>query len=98
MVKPKLTLCSDKVIVWNLMLMVVLWSVASLDYYLISFMLKYVPGNIFINATVSTLSEVVGTMICGFVYIWLGPKPTFGISLSIAAVGGFLIAVMPNAN
>lgn len=97
-VKPKVTLCSDKVILWNLMLMIVLWSVASLDYYLISFMLKYVPGNVYINASVSTISEIVGTMISGFVYKVLGPKMAFGISFSISALGGFLIALMPNVN
>lgn len=78
--------------------MMVLWSVTSLDYYLISFLLKYVPGNIYINTTVSTTSEIVATMLAGYVYALFGAKIAFGSSFIVSAVGGFLIALTSAEN
>lgn len=76
--------------------MVVLWSVSSLDYYLISFFLKYIPGSIYVNATVSTLAEIVANMTSGAVYKFFGAKTAFVLCFTISAVGGFLIALMPS--
>ena len=68
----RVTFCSNKIILLNLFIMMCLWSVSSLDYYIISFFLKYVPGNIYVNATASTLSEIVATITAGFVYELFG--------------------------
>ena len=76
----------------------VLWSVASFDYYLISFFMKYIPGSIFVNATVSTVAEIVANMSSGFFYNFFGPKKAFVICFTISATGGFLITLMPNAS
>lgn len=74
-------------------MMIMLWSVSSLDYYLISFLLKYVPGNIFMNTVVSNSSEIVATILAGFVYEIFGSKIAFSISFSLSAIGGLLIAL-----
>ena len=56
----------------NLVLMVILWSVSSLDYYLITFFMKYIPGNLFVNTSVSTTSELIAYIFSGFVYNAVG--------------------------
>jgi MFS family permease len=80
------------------MLMIVLWSVSSLDYYLITFFMKYVPGDLYVNTSVSAISEIIAYIFSGFVYKAFGGKKAFIISYGIAAVGGFLIASMPNSS
>ena len=76
--------------------MIILWSISSFDYYLISFFMKYIPGNIFINASFSTIAEIVATMTSGFVYKFFGPKTAFVLCFTISAVGGILIAFIPS--
>jgi len=94
--KPeKITFCSNKVIFLNLVLMVILWSVSSLDYYLITFFMKYIPGNLYVNTSVSTISELVAYVFSGFVYNAVGGKKAFIISFALSALGGFLIAFIP---
>ena len=75
--------------------MVVLWSVTSLNYYLITYYMKYVPGNIYVNTTVSTVSELLGYGLSGIAILSFGGKASFTISFLISAVGGFLIAFVP---
>jgi OCT family organic cation transporter-like MFS transporter 3 len=91
----KITFCSNKIILFNLILMVILWSVSSLDYYLITFFMKYVPGNLYVNTTVSTISELIAYIFSGFVYNAFGGKKAFIISFALSATGGFLIAFVP---
>lgn len=94
--KPeKITFCSNKIILLNIILMVILWSVSSLDYYLITFFMKYIPGNLFVNTSVSTTSELIAYIFSGFVYNSVGGKKAFVISFAISALGGFLIAFAP---
>jgi hypothetical protein len=71
--------------------MVVLWIVSSVDYYLITFFLKYIPGNIYVNTSVASISELVAYTCSGLVFKFLGGKIAFLISFTIAALGGFLI-------
>jgi hypothetical protein len=79
-------------------MMIALWTVASLDYYLISFYLKYVPGNIFVNGIVSTSSEIVANFTAGIVFSYFGAKISFCSGCGISAIGGFLIAFTPAEN
>lgn len=75
--------------------MVILWSVTSLNYYLITYYMKYVPGNIYVNTTVSTISELLGYSVSGLAYKIIGGKAAFIVSFAISSVGGFLIAFVP---
>ena len=93
--KQKINFCSNKVILLNLIIMIILWSVTSLNYYLITYYMKYVPGNIFVNTTISTVSELIAYACSGLAYQALGGKTAFFFSFLISSVGGFLIAFIP---
>ena len=80
------------------MLMIALWSVSSLDYYLISFFMKYIPGDIYVNTTASSVSELIATVISGLIYNLFGAKTAFFLSFALSALGGFLIAFIPNTS
>lgn len=47
---------SDKMLVYNLFLMLLCWGSASFTFYLLNFFIKYMPGDIYINSIVSGLS------------------------------------------
>ena len=91
----KITLCSNRIIILNLGLMIVLWSVTSFDYYLMYFFIKSMPGNIYINASVSSIAQIVANMTAGAVYNFFGPKTAFVLCFIISGVGGILIAFIP---
>jgi hypothetical protein len=39
--------CTDKLMVNNAVIMVIIWTTCSFNYYLINFYLKYIPGDLF---------------------------------------------------
>jgi len=91
------TFCSDKVIFGNLCLMAVMWSVASMNYYVISFFLKYIPGNIYVNTSISSISEIVAYICSGFVLKIFGIKYSFLLSYVLAAIGGAFMVFFSTA-
>lgn len=68
-----------------------MWSSVSFCYYMIIFLLKYIPGNVYINSMSSALSEMVANIIAGFLYKYLRVKLSFIVCFSVALVGGALI-------
>ena len=61
----------------NLVAVIICFSVISFNYYLISFYLKYVGGNIFINSLASSVSETAGNFAAGFIQKAFGTKKGF---------------------
>ena len=59
------TALKDSTIFINFIVVLVCFSVVSFNYYMISFYLKYVGGNIFINTLSSTVSECIGNFAAG---------------------------------
>ena len=59
------TALKDPTIFINFIVVLVCFSVVSFNYYMISFYLKYVGGNIFINTLSSTVSECIGNFAAG---------------------------------
>lgn len=72
----------------NLIVMAVGWFASSFDYYMISFSLKYFPGNVFLNCAVSSLSEAVACVLAGAIYDRLGVRMAFVVTYAIAVLGG----------
>lgn len=52
----------------NLIVMSFGWLVSSFNYYMIAFLLKYFPGNFFINSVASSLSETAANILAGFIF------------------------------
>jgi hypothetical protein len=72
--------------VWNLIALMFVWINTVFPYYLITFEIKYLNGNIFYNTFLSSFSELLGAISAGLMFHFIGVKPTlvicFGISVS----------------
>lgn len=90
-VKPKIGLCSDKVIMWNLGILVIQWIASSFDYYMMTFFLKYVPGNIYVNTSINAMSSIAAYVGSAYLFKKLGGKISFLIAYAIAIAGGICI-------
>lgn len=91
--KPLSIIWNDKTILWNLILMNVLWIAASFCYFLISYELKYIKGDLFINGIVSALSECLAYTASGLMQLKLGIKKMFVLSFGLGALGMFLLII-----
>eukprot|EP00347_Sterkiella_histriomuscorum_P006274 403353395 len=79
---------SDPSILYNLILMIMNWCAASFTFYLLSFFIKYMPGDIFVNSIVSGL--------CCFSLLMEGPiqkKLSTKVGQSISFALGLIAAV-----
>jgi len=61
----------------NVLVLLVLWVVASSDYFLINFQMKYIEGDIYVNTIVSSVSEIIAYLVTGALYDTIGPKVSF---------------------
>ena len=73
--------------------MTVFWTSSSFNYYLITFFLKYIPGNIFVNTSLSAIAEISAYICSSFLMKAVGPKISFMCSFALGAVGGILLAL-----
>jgi len=89
--------CKDKAMLCNLILMTVFWTSSSFNYYIMTFYLKYIPGNIYVNTSLSCIAEVTAYIASGFVMNLFGVKLSFMISFVLAAVGGILLVIFFHA-
>ena len=71
----------------NLISMAIIWTCSSFCYYLISYQLKYLQGNIYINSLISSSSEIVAYLTSGIMISCLGMKKTLLFSYMIALAG-----------
>lgn len=77
----------DRVILVNLICMVMIWVSSSFCYYLISYQLKYIKGNIYINGIISAVSEIAAYLTSGLLAAKFGMKPTLILSYLIGMLG-----------
>ena len=76
----------------NLILMIWMWVASSFSFYLISFQIKYIKGDVFVNTIVSASTEILGFLVSGLIYQSLGGiRNTFALSYIIAIIGGVLL-------
>lgn len=71
----------------NLIAMILVWLSASFCFYLISYQLKYIKGDMFTNGIVSSVSEIMAVTSSGIVLSFLGYTRTLTISYAIAFTG-----------
>jgi hypothetical protein len=78
---------SDRSIIRNMVVMITLWIGASFCYYLISYQLKYIKGDLFTNGIVSSISECFAYAISGFMQQTFGLNRMFVFSFFLGALG-----------
>ena len=87
-------LCSNKTNMLNLIIMTILWGITTLNYYEIAFYMKYIPGNLYINTSASSVAEIAAYLASGVAYQLVGKRTSFASSFAIAATGAFLILIV----
>ena len=70
--------------------MSMMWLATSFNYYLIGYLLNTFE-EVYLSATLSSLSELAAYGIAGVLYKKLGLKLTISMSFAIAVIGGVLI-------
>jgi MFS family permease len=76
---------SDRVLIWNLSMMILVWVASSFTFFLLSFLVKYMPGDIYFNSIVSGLSCSV-MLVEGFIQDRMGSKGGMIASLSLTCL------------
>lgn len=71
----------------NLIIMIFQWSCTSLSYYTLSFLVKYMPGDIYENIITLGFSEMVATFVSGIIYSKFGIIKSFSIAHILTIVG-----------
>ena len=74
--------------------MVVVWITSSFNFYLISFRLKYIKGDIFVNTYVSAGSELPAIILGGLFYQKLGLKFSLCLFFIIALLGSICLLIL----
>jgi len=89
---------NDKKTFTNFLVMIVVWISSSFGYYLISYQVKYLPGNLYLNGIILAIAEMSAYGLSGFVYKILGLKTTFLASYVLAIIGMFCIIFATTTN
>ena len=67
--------------------MIVVWLASSFCYYLISYQLKYIHGDIFINSITSSFSEIIAYILLGILLSQIGLKKVLALSFLLSLAG-----------
>jgi len=78
--------------------MIVVWVSSSFGYYLISYQVKYLKGNLYLNGVILTLSEIAAYAFSAFILKKLGLKQTFVLSYALATVGMLCLILITTNN
>jgi hypothetical protein len=85
----------SKELMVNLICMMMVWISASFCFFLISFQLKYIEGDIYVNSIVSSTSEMVAYGLSGALMKLLGIKLNLAISYILAILGMVCFIAIP---
>jgi OCT family organic cation transporter-like MFS transporter 4/5 len=86
----------NKLYVFNLICLLFIWLSVSFGYYLISFQLKYIEGDLFLNGAVSSISEVCADALAGVFISRIGLKRVLQASYSISLIGMIMLIIDPH--
>ena len=82
----------------NLLCMMITWFASSSLYYMISYQLKYIKGNIYINGIISSISEIIAYTLSGVIIKIFNVKLTLLLSLLIAFSGMLSLIIVDTDN
>ena len=68
-----------------------MWSASTFNYYLMTFFLKYIPGNLYINTVIANASEVLAYAASGYLMNIMGIKISYFTGFTVATAGGLLL-------
>ena len=75
----------------NLVAFVYLLSVASFGFYVINFYLKYIPGNVYVNTMVSSISQSASGYLSGVIVLKLGAQNGMCVSFGVCFLSCILL-------
>ncbi|CAI2364771.1 unnamed protein product [Moneuplotes crassus] len=87
----------DKRTLLNLICVIVIFCVVSFNFYMISFYLKYVEGNIYINTLAGCISEIAGNFGSGFIQKWVGSKKALIVCFALSLVSATPLIFITNS-
>jgi hypothetical protein len=82
----------------NLLLMIFFWASSSFSLYLLTYSLKNISGNFFLNNLISGISEIPVAIFGGWVYHKYGLRIVLTIFFSAAMAGGIAIIIFSETN
>lgn len=82
----------------NIILLSVEWAVCSFNFYLLSFLLKYIHGNIYVNSIVSSVADMIAYSVSGYLFSKLKVKKSLLIYWTVAFVGGIVLLILEGVN
>ena len=91
-------LISDETNRRNLLIMIYTWSTLSFGYFLVNFELKYLQGDIYLNAYSSSVAEIIAKLTGGCVLVKFGLKPIFAFCFLIAFIGSLSLIFVTEAD
>lgn len=77
----------------NLAILTFVWIASAFNYFLINFRMKYIEGNIFVNTTVASTSEVVAYILGGIAYQKIGIRFTLITAFAISCLGSIALNI-----
>lgn len=78
-------------IMFDVCVMTYIWCACSLCYFLLSYSLISMPGDIYINSYASAVAEAIACVAGGILYNALKAKKTFVLSFAFSLLGSLLI-------
>ena len=82
----------------NLLIFIYMWIASSFNIYLVTYAMKYIPGNIYHNSLVSAVTDLPLAIIGGIVYHKLGARFTLTAAFILAIVGSVSILIAGNSH
>lgn len=82
----------------NLIIITFVWVASAFNYYLINFLLKSIPGNIFLITSFCSAGEIIAYVFGGIFYQRLGIRPTLCGCFAISCIGAISILTFGSSN
>ena len=83
-------LWNEKSLRSNLIGCIIIWSMCSFNFYMLTFFMKYFPGNIFENSLSFAISDVIAFTMSGLIIKYTTVVRGYQVAFVISTVGGVL--------
>ena len=78
------------------MITTICWMIVTIGYFLVNLLLKYLAGNIFLNAYTTASGEIIGKLTAGFFIFTLGLKRMYLVAFGLCILGTVLMIAFQN--